>query len=73
MNFLLTFVPLNIKIDNSFRFINIIIYGCGPPNYNGPAHIHLPFWLNYYFQRCVFYNIYVLSNLLNFLQIDSYN
>ena len=45
------------------------IYGCEPPNYDGPAHIHLPFWLNYYFQRCVIYNIYVLSNLLNFLKL----
>ena len=56
MHFLLKFYALDIKIDPFFRFINIIKYGCGPSNCDGPAHLHLPFWRRYHHQRYIFYN-----------------
>ena len=50
------FDTITFKIDQIFRFINVIKYGCGHPNFNGPPHLSLPFWHSYYHQRYIFYN-----------------
>ena len=51
--FLVTFATPLILF---FRLINIIKYGYGQPNLNGPAHGLLPFWHSYYQQRYIFYS-----------------
>ena len=47
------FDTLNIRFDKIFRSINVITRGSRPSNFNGLAHLHLPFGHNYCCQRCV--------------------
>ena len=66
MYFLFLFFTLDSKIDQFFRFINIIKYGCGPSNCDGPAHLHLPFWHRYHHHpRYIFYNREFVQRLAN--------